>query len=165
MATIRKLKVDLSGITRAAKARFGLDLKGIHGISHWERVRENGRRIAKNTEVDPVLVDLFAYLHDSCREDDGSDVGHGERAAEFAKTLVGSLICLDDDLFQLLYEAIRDHELGMVTGDIVKRTLWDADRLDLGRVGIRPNPKYLCTDYAKRPATIRWAFRRSRVDW
>jgi uncharacterized protein len=160
----RNQQSDLSEIVRVAKARFGLDIKGIHGISHWERVRENGHKIAKQTGVEPVFIDLFAYLHDCCREDDRSDTGHGERAAEFAKTLRGSLIRLEDSAFQLLYEAIRDHELGFVTGDIVKRTCWDADRLDLGRIMIRPNPKLLCTDFAKRPATINWAFRKSRPE-
>lgn len=40
-------------------------------------------------------------------------------------------------------------------------TYWDADRLDLGRVGIRPNARYLCTEPAKDPAFITWAYERS----
>ena len=36
-------------------------------------------------------------------------------------------------------------------------TCWDADRLDLGRVGITPHPSHLCTEAAKRPETIKWA--------
>jgi uncharacterized protein len=39
-------------------------------------------------------------------------------------------------------------------------TCWDADRLDLGRVGIRPAPRLLCTSAARDPATIAWAFER-----
>jgi uncharacterized protein len=31
-------------------------------------------------------------------------------------------------------------------------TCWDADRLDIGRVGIVPNSKYLFSDEAKRIA-------------
>ena len=41
--------------------------------------------------------------------------------------------------------------------DITVQTCFDSDRLDLGRVGITPDPRYLCTDAAKRPDTIRWA--------
>tara|TARA_B100000315_G_scaffold79959_1_gene73252 strand:- start:616 stop:768 length:153 start_codon:yes stop_codon:yes gene_type:complete len=36
--------------------------------------------------------------------------------------------------------------------DITIATCWDADRLDLGRVGADPNPKYLFSDEAKRIA-------------
>ena len=164
MSQKRSFLVDFPKIVRTAKDRFILDLKGIHGVSHWQRVRENGHRIAKRTGVEPVLIDLFAYLHDCCREDDRSDPGHGERAAEFVQTLRGSMFDLEDDTFQLLFEAIRDHELGMTSGDILKRTCWDADRLDLGRVMKRPNAQFLGTDFAKRPDTIEWAYRRSRPD-
>jgi hypothetical protein len=34
---------------------------------------------------------------------------------------------------------------------------WDADRLDLLRVGIRPNARYLCTEAARLPETLEWA--------
>jgi uncharacterized protein len=33
--------------------------------------------------------------------------------------------------------------------------------LDLGRVGITPHPKYLCTEEAKRPEVITWAHGRT----
>jgi uncharacterized protein len=33
-------------------------------------------------------------------------------------------------------------------------TCWDADRLDLGRVGARPDPKYMSTEARKRAARI-----------
>ncbi len=34
----------------SAKKRFVLNIKGVHGIEHWERVRQNGLELAKNTE-------------------------------------------------------------------------------------------------------------------
>ena len=46
-------------------------------------------------------------------------------------------------------------------GDVTIQTCWDADRLDLSRVGIRPDPKKLCTKAAKDPAMISWAYERS----
>lgn len=152
---------DLGEVLRAAKDRFALDLKGVHGIRHWTRVRENGHRLARQTGADKQIVELFAFLHDCCRENDRSDLGHGERAAEFAVTLRGMILHLPDADFALLYEAICDHEKGRTRGDVTLMTCWDADRLDLGRVRIRPDPQYLCTEFAKRKATIEWAYRRS----
>ena len=51
--------------------------------------------------------------------------------------------------------------MGLTRGDITVITCWDADRLDLGRVRKRPNPKYLCTEFAKQKSTIEWAYKRS----
>jgi uncharacterized protein len=45
--------------------------------------------------------------------------------------------------------------------DITVQTCFDADRLDLGRVGKIPDPRLLCTDAAKDPKTIDWANQRS----
>src|SRR5262245_1030191 len=125
---------DSGQVLQAAKERFALDLRGIHGIRHWTRVRENGHRLARHTGANKQVVDLFAFLHDCCRENDRSDPGHGERAAEFAQTLRGTLIRLSDEDFALLFEAIRDHEVGRTRADVTVMTCWDADRLDLGRV-------------------------------
>jgi uncharacterized protein len=153
---------DFQQVVRAAKERFVLDLHGIHGVAHWQRVRENGLRIAKHSGADPFLVELFAFLHDCCREDDASDPGHGERAADFTTSLRGRLIHLGDDDFAILHEAIRDHELGLTKGHCTILTCWDADRLDLGRVGMRPQPRYLGTEHARQKETIEWAYKRSR---
>jgi uncharacterized protein len=154
--------IDFQQIVRVAKERFVLDRHGVHGVPHWQRVRENGLRLAKHTGANRLLIEAFAYLHDCCREDDRSDPGHGERAAQFTESLRGTLIHLNDAEFQILYEAIRDHELGLTCGDMTVLTCWDADRLDLGRVGRRPDARYLCTDFARQPSTIEWAYRRSR---
>ena len=40
---------------------------------------------------------------------------------------------------------------------------WDADRLDLGRVGIRPSYHKLCTATAKSPFVMEAAFKRSQA--
>jgi uncharacterized protein len=164
MSTPAYSPTDFQQVVRAAKRRFVLDLHGIHGVPHWQRVRENGLRIAKHTGANRLLIELFAYLHDCCREDDRSDPGHGERAAEFIETLRGTLLNLGEDDFALLQVAIRDHEQGLTKGDVTVATCWDADRLDLGRVRTRPNPTYLCTEYARKKEVIEWAYKRSRAD-
>jgi uncharacterized protein len=162
MSTQGTYRTDVGQVLRAAKQRFVLGLHGIHGVAHWQRVRENGLRIARHSGANSLLVELFAFLHDCCREDDSSDPGHGERAADFALSLRGTLLHLGDDDFALLHEAIRDHELGRTTREATVATCWDGDRLDLGRVGRRPQPRFLSTDYARREETIEWAYRRGR---
>jgi uncharacterized protein len=156
--------MDFQQVVRAAKRRFVLDLHGIHGVPHWQRVRENGLRLAKETGANRLLVELFAYLHDCCREDDRGDPGHGELAAEFIETLRGTLLNLGEEDFALLQVAIRDHELGLTRGDVTVVTCWDADRLDLGRVRMLPKPAYLCTEYARKKEVIEWAYKRSRAE-
>jgi hypothetical protein len=73
------------------------------------------------------------------------------------------LIHLGDEDFATLHEAIRDPELGRTRGDVTVMPCGDAGRLDLGRVGRRPNPIYLCTGYARRKETIDRAYERSRA--
>ena len=41
------------------------------------------------------------------------------------------------------------HSDGRVDADVTVQTCWDADRLDLGRVGKRPDPRLLCTPAAR----------------
>ena len=64
-------------------------------------------------------------------------------------------------MFENLYEACKYHTHAHTHQDITIKTCWDSDRLDLGRVGIMPNPKYLCTDIAKTPSCIEYAYKRS----
>ena len=37
------------------------------------------------------------------------------------------------------------------------QTCWDADRLDLGRVGMMLHPARLCTEAARDPEVLKWA--------
>jgi len=40
---------------------------------------------------------------------------------------------------------------------LVFQTCWYGDRLDLGRVGITPDPSRLCTEAARESTLIKWA--------
>jgi uncharacterized protein len=149
----------------AIREQYVLDFEGgIHGLPHWRRVRENGLALAERTGADVRVVELFAWLHDSRRLNDGRDPAHGARAEAFARSLRGTLVHLDDPAFELLAYACRHHTDGLRRGDPTVLTCWDADRLDLGRVGIRPDPRYLCTDAAKDREMLKWAYRRSLLD-
>lgn len=153
---------NLQEVMRIAKERFALDLHGCHGVSHWQRVRENGLRLAKKTKADRLVVELFALLHDCCRESDNHDPDHGPRAATFIESLRDNVFELEDERFECLQIAIREHTRTLFSRDATIATCFDSDRLDIGRVGAKPNPGYLNTDAAKEKATINWAYKRSR---
>ncbi len=144
------------------RSEFALSWDGIHGVKHWARVRDNGLRLARLTGANPEVVELFAFLHDAKRLNEGRDPDHGKRAAKFIGSLPGSLIALPDEGLQLLMYACQYHSDGLTEADVTVQTCWDADRLDLGRIGIKPNPRYLCTPAARETGMIEWAFRRSR---
>lgn len=143
------------------RSQFVLDWDGIHGLRHWTRVRENGLRLAETTGARTEVVELFAMLHDSQRHSDGHDPDHGRRAAEYARSLAGVAFQISPADLDLLAAACHHHSDGLLTGDMTVLTCWDADRLDLGRVGIRPRPQYLCTGAARDPSVLEWAYRRS----
>jgi uncharacterized protein len=151
------MAIDERAIIAEVLRGYVLDTGGIHGVAHWARVRENGLRVAGETGADVVVVRLFALLHDSRRLSDGGDPEHGPRAAEFARTLRGRAFQLSTPQFKQLHAACEGHTGGRTHPDVTVRTCWDADRLDLGRIGIRPSPRLLCTDVARRDDTIRWA--------
>ena len=126
-----------------------------HGISHWERVRENAELIAQSNGGNLKVVGYFSYLHDSCRENEDEDPQHGPRAVEFAKKH-RDVIDLNDDEFRVMCRACSGHTFSM-PGDskVINTTLaacWDGDRLDLPRVGITPDPQYLFSDLGKQLA-------------
>ena len=139
-----------------------MSIRGIHGIEHWERVRENAIYLSKHSKGDGLVCELFAYLHDCCRESDGADPQHGSRAAQYAESLRSNLLTIDNQQFELLRHACEFHEKGRVSDDPTIGVCWDADRLDLGRVGIVPNPKFLSTERARLESVIDWGYKRSR---
>ncbi len=143
---------------------YTLPTFGTHGIRHWARVYENGMRLGKENEANLTVVGLFAVFHDSRRENEGVDLGHGKRAAEFMRTLWGSWFEISDDEFALLYTACAHHTDEQTHKNISVQTCYDADRLDLARAGIRVDPQRLCTPAAKNSRIIKWANKRSLND-
>lgn len=144
---------------------YVLDRDGTHGLSHWKRVRENGLFLAETTGADLQAVELFALFHDCRRVNEGRDPGHGARGAKLAQQMRGRLFEIDDEPFEHLLMACRAHTAGLTEAHPTVQTCWDADRLDLGRVGVTPRADRLCTSAAKDPDTIVWALDRSRSGW
>ncbi|TNF46065.1 HD domain-containing protein [bacterium] len=145
----------------AATGYYMLPLEGLHGNNHWQRVFENGLRLAASTGADIEIVTLFALMHDLGRQNEGIDSEHGARSAEIARQLRSEHSFLDDTRFQLLHTACANHNLGYTEADITIQTCWDADRLDLGRIGMMPKTQFLCTEAARDPEVIEWAVKRS----
>jgi uncharacterized protein len=145
------------------RSRFALDWKGIHGAAHWSRVRQSGLVLAERIgpAVNVRVVELFAFLHDSCRHDDGYDPMHGTRAAESIAELAADLPALSHEERDLLAYACTHHSNGLREAEVTVQVCWDADRLDLGRVGHVPDPERLCTPAARDAKLIQWAYRHS----
>ncbi len=147
-----------------ALAGYRLPLGGIHGPGHWLRVLENGRTLASLTPgADPALVELFALLHDCRRHDEGSDRGHGERAATLVRQLAAEgLLGLAPARAELLADACARHEHGEVSGDPTLGCCWDADRLELSRLNRRPLNRLLSTTAALGAAVQAAAWQRGQ---
>jgi uncharacterized protein len=139
---------DMSAIMAQILNSYTLPVWGYHGVVHWARVMENGLRVAEANGADCDVVALFALFHDSRRVNESRDDGHGLRGGELAQSLQGTLIHLDDARFDLLFHACRLHTDGLIDGNPTLQACWDADRLDLARVGVMPKPQRLCTDTA-----------------
>jgi uncharacterized protein len=147
------------------RPRFCLEYRdGIHGVGHWSRVWHHGRRLASEMQVNPAILAWFAYLHDSQRWNDDHDPLHGSRAADYATRLrrQGVLTELSALEFEHLCEAMRLHSDGHVEGEPALLACWDADRLDLARVGIKPRPHRMCTEHAREAGIIERASRMAR---
>lgn len=146
--------IDLPLLTRAVRSRFALGKRSDHGPAHWARVLNNGLRLAKHTGADIEIVRLFALLHDACRQNEYTDPDHGRRAAELAGELNGKAFALDAKRMRVLTAALTWHSAGKIKANATVMTCWDADRLDLTRLGLRVDPRLLCTDAARKLVDI-----------
>jgi uncharacterized protein len=143
------MNIDFNSLWQLITDQFHSPGYSVHGPDHWRRVERNGLLLASRTGADVAVVRLFALFHDSRRENDGWDDGHGARGAEYAKILRGTAFDLTDDRFGMLHYACVWHTEGEHHDDPTIATCWDADRLDLGRVGVIPDPQYMSTDFGR----------------
>ena len=81
----------------------------MHDIEHWLRVLINGRLIAAQSGADIEVVEHFALLHDVQRKDEYRDMQHGNRAADFAASIIGDWVLLNSTQMYQLTEACRYH--------------------------------------------------------
>lgn len=158
-------KADLSALWARASEVFPLGQESIHGPSHWRRVERNGLFLARSSGADPLVVRLFALFHDSLRQNESIDPGHGSRGAELALSWhAQGVFKLDQGRLSLLCTACRHHTDMTHHSDPTVATCFDADRLDLGRVGIMPDQDFLNTQ-AGRDIARRRAFDEVEAWW
>ena len=150
-------------LLRALHAEYRLTWDGIHGFAHWCRVRENGLRLAGANGANRKVVEYFAFFHDNQRHNDGSDLLHGQRASDLIRDKFAAQLALTPEEIDLLCKACQGHTYGGTQAPLTIATCWDADRLDLMRVGKMPNKRYLCTPQAKDDEIIQWAVARSQA--
>ncbi len=141
------------------KKEFQLDAASIHGIRHWENVFKIGVALACHTKADTKVVGLFSWLHDIKRETDDYDPKHGLRAGKLIKDLYDKklLNISQKQLSQLLFACKYHNHSSIKSSDITVQTCWDADRLDLWRLGEVPDKNLLNTKIAKSTQMICFA--------
>ena len=112
----------------------------IHGIEHWDNVYKNALKL-KDNDINLNILYAFAYLHDSARFNDGIDLYHGARAVENVKKLSKTILSnlSHEEIFELSY-ACCYHTTEHKTNNKTINACFDADRLDLIRVDIIPDP-------------------------
>jgi uncharacterized protein len=131
----REVVPELPSVLDAIRILSPSRESGIHGESHWRRVAAHGLYLADEIGADRLIVLLFGMFHDSMRFSDGHDPDHGTRGGFLASCLNDELIGLSEERLDLLDSACRDHTLGLTSSEATIGACWDADRLDLVRLG------------------------------
>ena len=139
------MKENIEIIREFAIRHMKMGKESIHGIDHWDRVARNGEALHV-PGADMEVVSCFAYLHEVERQSDAYDVEHGPKAAELIDQIRKSVLgFLDDKQIGLLKDACTFHTTVPRTGNPTIDACFDADRLDLPRVGIVPDPNRMAT--------------------
>lgn len=153
-----------------------------HGIDHWMRVRTNAKLLllaewSDASEVPPqheelthsrarfmAMTGLFAYVHDCQRNHDGRCFEHGGAAERWLLRKRNAFLSLfSNEEIEMVAATCAVHtsadtedDLQQIVGEpnllFLCRVCLDADRLDLWRVGQRPDPHYMMTARGKQVA-------------
>lgn len=149
--------MDSERIRAELAAQFQLGAGSLHGPAHWATVEAHAVRLAEASGGDVAVCRWFAVFHDAARLDEGYDAGHGERGAALVLQYRPRLPLVDAQI-ELLIQACRGHERGFVSIEPTIGACWDADRLDLVRVGMTPRAEYMSTVAGKEAARARSAW-------
>jgi uncharacterized protein len=141
--------IDWTALWKLVSDQFPLGHESTHGPAHWRRVERNGLLLAAHTGADVTIVRLFAIFHDSRRRNESHDPRHGLRGATLATEMRGTHFDLDEAAFATLLHACTWHTDEAQNDNPTIGTCFDADRLDLGRVGIIPDPNFMSTEFGR----------------
>ena len=119
----------------------------IHGFKHWRTVEKNGLYLCQFNDGDPAVVSHFAYFHNCMRVNEQRDDGHGLRGGKYALKNK-NMLDLTEDQLDILYKACAGHTGGRNPSCDTVACCWEADRLDLRRVGIVPVLQWFYSDAA-----------------
>jgi uncharacterized protein len=146
-------------LIREVLRRSGSRFSELHGQEHWLGVAHAGLSVGRVTVgADLRVVFLFGLLHDAMRENEYDDPMHGERASMLVKELaVEGTLQMPEERKRLLMEACRLHSDGLTSLDPTIGTCWDADRLNLWRLGWPPAERLLSTAEGRSAERIAWA--------
>lgn len=144
-ALVRAAEKRATGAWRASEIHGDLHSRQVARIGHWLP-----RVIPAAAKADRDVVTAFAILHDAQRQNDGHDPEHGRRAAKVAKAMKqDGVLDLADDQIKTLRYALKHHAEGNTHTDPTIGTCWDADRLSLLRMQIRPSLRKLSTIHTR----------------
>jgi uncharacterized protein len=161
--SFQPLADQLDALVHDALAAANMPDAFYHGQKHWRRVAQNGLRLFDAArEADPLVVFFFALFHDSMRENEGRDPGHGIRGRRLGVELIPQHLDIPDVQLTMFQEACDRHTDGELSDEATIAVCWDSDRLDLWRVGKEPRPQFMSTAIARRKEIIAWA--RSNCD-
>ena len=136
---------DIQAVLDAVRILLPSSRSLAHGEDHWRRVATNGLDLAAEVGADPLLIVLFGIFHDSMRFSEHRDDGHGRRGGFLARCLNAELMGLSDERLDLLDMACAGHTEGETSDDPTTGACWDADRLDLCRLGRQVDPRAMST--------------------
>lgn len=126
---------------------FSLSDSSIHTKNHCARVLLYALAIGNEmglTDKDIDALGAAAAFHDSRRQDDWLDVGHGRRAADYYRSYCHEKqLPMDERTYLIMAFHDRDDELGLEeieksgseNGTLLYRIFKDADGLDRFRLG------------------------------
>lgn len=146
-------------LLKLIKQRYTLNLHGTHGLVHWAKVHDNGKKLSEQEGVNRIVVEYFSVFHDSQRQNEYSDSEHGSQGANLAIEL-RDYIKLNDVDFELLLTACCYHTNAKTDDNITIQVCYDSDRLDLGRVGIKPLSELMCSPMGKEQESIEQAYKK-----
>ncbi len=141
---------------------FYLDLdNGVHGIDHWTRVLINGIQLSeRNKNINKNIIIAFAFFHDIKRTVEDKEPEHGYNGGRYLLKYKYKINLTKEEL-NTCYEACVDHTNVKNHTDINIGACWDADRLDLYRVGVMPDLDYLNLEESKNKELIKETTARS----